>query len=166
MINSLRFFLACLVALALTCIAAYGTDSYAATTGTGLPVADHLLSRLQALEEELDLDATQKLAWEWAQQATRAAVMGQQPTALSLKEQAKQLLTAKQATGNELRLFFERVDAERDATLPNRKALREQWIEVYEQLTPAQQAKVRGSINQELTRLENLRGRLEFFRWS
>ena len=49
-------------------------------------------------------------------------------------------------SGAELRQFLNQLDSKRDASIAERRVLREQWLTVYEQLTPEQQRQLRTSI--------------------
>ena len=125
----------------------------------GFPIIERIVGKIDSAKQQLNLSASQQLAWQRAADASQRLAQTTKTDLTQLRTDGQRLLTKPVVSSAELRQFFSQLDSKRDASIAERRVLREQWLTMYEQLTPEQQRQLRTSIKNELGQFERLQQR-------
>lgn len=123
------------------------------------PMIERMMSKMDSIKQQLNLSSSQQLVWQRAAEASKQLASATKSDLTTLRSDGQRVLAKRNTSTNELRQFFTQLDSKRDANIAERRVLREQWLTVYDQLTPEQQLQLRIAIKDEFGRAERLHQR-------
>lgn len=125
----------------------------------GFPMIERVVAKIDSTKQQLNLSASQQLAWQRAADSSQRLAQATKADLSQLRTDGQRLLTKPVVSSAELRQFFSQLDSKRDASIAERRVIREQWLAVYEQLTPEQQSQLRTTIKSDISHFERLQQR-------
>lgn len=125
----------------------------------GFPIIERVVAKIDSTKQQLNLSASQQLAWQRAAESSQRLAQTTKTDLSQLRTDGQRLLTKPVVSSAELRQFFSQLDSKRDASIAERRVIREQWLAVYEQLTPEQQSQLRTTIKTDISHFERLQQR-------
>jgi hypothetical protein len=123
------------------------------------PMIELMMSKMDHVKQQLNLSSSQQLAWQRAAEASKQLASATKSELTALRGDAQRVLAKNNTSTSELRQFFAQLDGKRDANIAERRVIREQWLTVYDQLTPEQQRQLRITLKDELRGVERLHQR-------
>lgn len=120
------------------------------------PMIERMMSKMDSVKQQLNLSSSQQLAWQRAAESSQQLASATKADLTALRADGQRVLAKRNTSTSELRQFFTQLDSKRDANIAERRVLREQWLTVYDQLTPEQQLQLRIAIKDEFGRVERL----------
>ena len=123
------------------------------------PMIERMMSKMDNVKQQLNLSSSQQLVWQRAAEASKQLASATKSDLTTLRSDGQRVLAKRNTSTNELRQFFTQLDSKRDANIAERRVIREQWLTVYDQLTPEQQLQLRIAIKDEFGRAERLHQR-------